>query len=64
MLTSQILVVALTARLSRYRPFAEFVEVVLLPLDEFQTKIDGESPSRCHVRPQDNHADTFPFVFS
>lgn len=45
-------------------PLAEFVEVVLLPLDEFQTKIDGESLSRCHVRPRHNRADTFPFVFS
>lgn len=46
---------------SPFRPLAEFVEVVLLPLDEFQTKIDGESPSRCHVRPR--HAHASPFVF-
>lgn len=49
---------------SRCRPFTEFVEVVLLPLDEFQTKIDGESQSRCHGRPRDDHANASPFVFS
>lgn len=29
--------------------FPEFVEVILLPLDEFQTKIDGETFSQRDV---------------
>lgn len=29
--------------------FPEFVEVILLPLDEFQEKIDGEFPSQSDV---------------
>lgn len=29
--------------------FPEFVEVILLPLDEFQQKIDGEVPSQSDV---------------
>lgn len=48
--------VPLVGRLTfRYRPFAEFVEVVLLPLDEFQTKIDGESLSRSRAQSQQTH---------
>ena len=52
-----------------YPLFPEFVEVILLPLDEFQTKIDGEASAfsvKLVFRSSQRHQQTlglFCFVF-
>lgn len=35
--------------------FTEFVEVILLPLNEFQMKIDGEAVSQCDISIRTTH---------